>query len=136
MVERRIRQCIADRIHERQRRGAVHDRVLSHQPSTRTVEHDQLHGLVYPAIAESIRGTVPQEAGCCQKVSRRRGIKAEHKGSRMNRIDKCRIRWREAAQAHIVGCPQVAICGGQRANGGESIRRRRDDLFDLATDDA
>ena len=62
MVERGIRQCSADRIDERQRRRAVHDRVFAHEPGTCAVEHDQLHGLVYPAMAEAIRRAVPQEA--------------------------------------------------------------------------
>jgi hypothetical protein len=56
------RSASADRVGERRRRCAVHDGVFAQEPGTCAAGHDQLHGLVYPAMAEAIRRAVPQEA--------------------------------------------------------------------------
>ena len=134
MVERGVRQCAADRISERECRHAVHNGVLSHEPRTRTVEHDQLYRFVYPAIAETIRGTVPKEARGCQKVARRRRIQAEHECGRVNRVEQRGVRRRKGAQVYVIRCPQVSVCDSQRTNGGQFGGRCGDDMFDLATD--
>ncbi len=110
--------------------------MFSHEAYPRTVEHNQLYRLVYPAVAEPMGSTMPKEAGGGQKVAWCRRIQAEYEGGRVNRVKQHRVRWREGAQMHIIRCPQVPICGSQRTNGGQFTNRCRDDLFDLAIEDA
>ena len=112
MVERRVRKRGADSIGERQRRRSVHDRMFAHEPCSRTVEHDHLYRLVHPAVAQAVRGAMPEEARCRQKVAWGRRVEAEHERGRVNRVEQRGIRRREGAQMHVVGRPEVSVRSG------------------------
>jgi hypothetical protein len=135
VIERGVRQRVADRISERECRRSIHDRVFPHEPRARTVKHDHLYRLVYPAIAKTMESTMPKEAGGGQKVAWCRRIQAEYESGRVNRVEQRRVRWREGTEVHVIRCPQVPVCRSQRTNGGKFGSRCRNDMLDLATED-